>query len=253
MKVQLYSDKFYNDQEKSSIKSANEIVPLVLSFIKPKSVIDIGCGVGTWLSVFKKYGVSDIMGVDGNWVKKEKLYIPQEKFLSHDLNKPLKIKREFDLAVSLEVAEHLYEENASVFIDLLTSISPIVLFSAAIPFQGGTNHINEQWPEYWVELFKRKGYVVVDCIRKRIWNNKKIAFFYAQNILLFIKENHLKKNKKLMNEWRKTNIDQLSIVHPEKYILISKERRMISRFIPMPFKKLRLALLSLQKNKKRKI
>lgn len=135
--MQLYTEQFYIDQRKSSRRSANEIVPLVLELIQPKSVIDVGCGVGAWLSVFRECGIEDILGVDGNWVDKNMLEIPENRFLVFDLTTPVLMNRHFDLVVSLEVAEHLPSECAEIFIDSLTRLGPTILFSAAIPFQGG--------------------------------------------------------------------------------------------------------------------
>lgn len=135
--MQLYTEQFYIDQRKSSRRSANEIVPLVLELIQPKSVIDVGCGVGAWLSVFRECGIEDILGVDGNWVDKNMLEIPENRFLVFDLTTPVLMNRHFDLVVSLEVAEHLPSECAEIFIDSLTRLGPTILFSAAIPFQRG--------------------------------------------------------------------------------------------------------------------
>lgn len=105
---------------------------------------------------------------------KKKLEIPEERFLSFELNNPFRIDRQFDLVISLEVAEHLPKECAATFVDSLTRLGPVILFSAAIPFQGGTDHINEQWLDYWAKYFQEKGYVAIDCIRKRIWQNDKV-------------------------------------------------------------------------------
>ena len=180
-----YTEKFYLDQKDGSLHSAKEIVPLILNDVKPKSVVDVGCGLGTFLSVFREYGVQDILGIDGDYVEKKMLLIPQEKFQPMDVSKPFYLNRAFDLAVSLEVAEHISQDAAVSFVDSLTKLAPVILFSAAIPFQGGTNHVNEQWPEYWAELFHQKGFVPIDGIRPRIWKNDRVAFWYAQNILVF--------------------------------------------------------------------
>ena len=149
----IYTDEVYGARQKSARQSAREIVPLVLNLIKPQSVIDVGCGVGTWLSVFKEYGVENFLGVDGDWLDKRMLEIPEERFLSFDLNKPFYVDKTFDLVVSLEVAEHLLPDSAETFIDSLTQLAPVILFSAAIPHQGGTSHINERWPDYWTKHF----------------------------------------------------------------------------------------------------
>ncbi len=82
-----YSEEFFKKQQVGSLLSAKEIVPLVLKFLKPKSVVDIGCGTGTWLSVFyNDYNVNDILGIDGAYVSKDYLLIPKEFFKELDLN-----------------------------------------------------------------------------------------------------------------------------------------------------------------------
>jgi len=119
------------------LKSAEIVVPIVLDLIKPKSVVDVGCGRGEWLYVFQRQGISDILGIDGEWVDKNKLLIPKESFLTSTLEHPLRINRTFDLVVSLEIAEHLPEKSAEMFIETLTTLGPVILFPAAIPLQGG--------------------------------------------------------------------------------------------------------------------
>lgn len=217
-----YDESFYSDQQEGSRKSALEVVPLLLNFIKPRSVVDVGCGVGTWASVFREYGITDILGIDGDYINLAMLQIPQDSFLSHDLSKPLLIEKKFDLVLSLEVAEHIEESKSRVFIENLTNLGSIIVFSAAIPEQGGTNHINEKWPEYWQDLFKEKGYVVIDCIRDKIWNNEEIECCYVQNILIYVKESELNKYP-LISPFYKENDSMLSIVHPRLYILKAKK------------------------------
>jgi SAM-dependent methyltransferase len=232
-----YSKDFFCEQKKGSLKSAKEVVPLVIDLIKPKSVIDVGCGIGAWLSVFREYGISDIFGIDGEWVDKSLLLIPEDKFLVFDLKKPLQINRKFDLVISLEVAEHLPKEFAETFIDSLAKLGDVILFSAAIPFQGGTHHLNEQWPDYWAEKFFKRGFFVVDCIRKKIWKNENVDFWYAQNILLFVKKEYLSKNSHLEKEFKNTNLDQLSIVHPKMYLWRAKYYKIFPK-IPLPIRSL---------------
>jgi hypothetical protein len=99
----------------------------------------------------------------------------------------LPLEREFDLVLSLEVAEHLPEESAAGFSQSLARLGPIVLFSAAAPQQGGTGHLNEQWPSYWVRHFAQNGFTVVDCLRDRIWRDERIEWRYRQNLLLFVR------------------------------------------------------------------
>jgi SAM-dependent methyltransferase len=213
-----YTENFFRELQDGSYRSAKEIVPLVLELVQPRSIIDIGCGAGTWLSVFKEFGIEDICGVDGDYVDAKILKIPKEHFLPLDLSKAFRLDRQFDLVLSLEVAEHLPPESAGIFIDSLTRLGPVILFSAAIPHQGGTQHLNEQWPGYWMEFFQHRGYVVIDCIRKRIWQNTNVESWYAQNVLMFVQKGYLDTHPLLKNEFENTAISQLSIVHPRKYL-----------------------------------
>jgi hypothetical protein len=114
------------------------------------------------------------------------LRIPVDRFLAHDLLEPVSLERRFDLAMSLEVAEHLPARSARDFVATLVKLAPVVLFSAAIPHQGGTRHVNEQWPRYWATLFDQFNYGAVDAIRERIWDRSDVAYYYAQNVLLFV-------------------------------------------------------------------
>ena len=212
-----YSEGFYQRHQDGMRRSAREVVPLVMDLVRPTSVIDVGCGVGTWLSVFRETGVEDIFGIDGDWVEKSQLEIPGDRFLAADLAKPFLIERQFDLVVSLEVAEHLPGSRAEAFVDSLTSLGPVVLFSAAIPHQGGRNHVNEQWPEYWFSHFQARGYVVLDSLRKRIWQNDNVEWWYAQNTFLFVRSSHLEASSSLKNEILRHPLS-LSLVHPKAYL-----------------------------------
>lgn len=216
--MECYTRDFYEIHKDGARRSAHEVIPLILSLLGPKSVIDVGCGAGTWLSVFHELGIEDFLGVDGHWVTKEMLEIPHARFRSFDLTKPLRLERQFDLVVSVEVAEHLPAECATMFVDSLIRLGPAVMFSAAIPHQGGNHHVNEQWPEYWAKLFEDQGYAVIDCIRSKIWRHPAVEWPYAQNLLLFARPDYIEARSRLKEELENTRLTQLSIVHPRKYI-----------------------------------
>lgn len=216
--MQPYTAQFYEQQKGGSRRSAQAIVPLVLRLVQPRHVIDVGCGVGTWLSVFKELGCEDIVGVDGAHVDRKMLQIPAERFFTSDLTQPLRLGRQFDLVVSLEVAEHLPAECAERFVDSLTRLGPLVLFSAAIPFQGGTHHVNEQWPDYWARYFHERNFVVLDPIRKQVWDNEQVDYFYAQNILMFARRELADGNPALREAAANTAAAQLCLVHPARYL-----------------------------------
>ena len=213
-----YDREFYKAQRAGSRGSARVVVPLVIDLVKPTRVADVGCGVGTWLSVFKECGVQDVLGIDGPYIAAEDLEFPKVQFLAWDLGKPLRTERRFDLALCLEVAEHLPIECAETLIDTICHLAPVVLFSAAIPLQGGVNHLNEQWPEYWAELFRKHEFVAIDCLREKIWQNPEVVWWYAQNTLLFAQRSALEDNPRLKAEFQRTGARQLSIVHPTPYL-----------------------------------
>lgn len=215
----FYTRNFYEYIGESAIDSAKIVVPLILDLVPCKSVVDIGCGNGAWLQTFKDYGVNEILGIDGDYVDETTLVIPKKNFLSFDLKEPINITNTFDLVLSLEVAEHLPPSCAENFVNSLTRLGPVVLFSAAIPLQGGENHINEQWPNYWISLFASKDYVAIDCVREKIWNNAQVAYWYRQNIFLFVKKAYLTTNERLKREYDYSQIFFEPVVHPETYLV----------------------------------
>ena len=214
----IYRHKFYKDRHQKTVYSANKILPIVMDVLPEiHSVVDFGCGVGTWLSVLKEKNVNHIQGLDGFWVKQELLEIPKENFRQVNLEKKVKLSRRYDLAISLEVAEHLPIEAAGYFVESLVNASDFVLFSAAIPFQGGKGHINEQWPDYWARLFKDKDYIPLDIIREKIWNDEAMPIWYRQNILLFLKQERMQ-GLKISERGRRSVSPPISMVHPGTYL-----------------------------------
>ncbi len=212
-----YSPQWFQKQKIGSLKSAEVVLPVVFDLVSPKSVVDVGCGVGMWLEACIKLGVKDVLGVDGEYVTRTDLHIPKENFIVKDLNKTFSIEKTSDLALCLEVGEHLPHESAPMLVKSLIDIAPVILFSAAIPKQGGTNHVNEQWPDYWANLFKQKGYIPVDCVRRRVWLNPNVEYWYAQNCILFVKESELTAYPKLQKEVEYGYSSALPLVHPRKY------------------------------------
>jgi len=187
---QLYDITFYEEQSPYSLNSAHKVVPY-LSKLFPNitSVIDIGCGIGGWLYEWKQEG-KNVFGIDGNDLPKEKKKIIENEYLKHDLSLPLpKLHDKYDFCMSLEVAEHLPPERADSFVKDLCFYSNIILFSAAIPGQTGVNHINEQWPNYWAEKFFKNGYKAYDILRNIFWEDADVAWWYAQNMILYLNSN----------------------------------------------------------------
>lgn len=183
----VYSDEFYKLQADMSYNSAKMIIPILEKIYKPKSLLDVGCGIGTWLKAWKESGVESAMGFDGNVVSDEKLFVSRKEIKVVDLEKiEHNVGEKFDLVTSFEVAEHLNEKCADNFVEALTSYADVIFFSAAVPYQGGVNHINEQPPQYWVDKFNKLGYVCFDIVRNDILKLENLPYgCYGQNMFVF--------------------------------------------------------------------
>jgi SAM-dependent methyltransferase len=213
-----YSEAFYRRHRAGSLSSARAIVPILLELLGPASVVDVGCGLGTWLSAFREFGVQDVFGIDGAHVSRTLLEIPEERFAAVDLTARFAAERRFDLALSLEVAEHLPATASDAFVDSLVRLSDFVAFSAAIPKQGGEGHVNEQWPDYWIGRFASRGYEVVDCLRRRTWTDDRVEWWYAQNLFLFVERRRLASSERLLAEANRSEAAPVSLVHPRNYL-----------------------------------
>lgn len=210
-----YNRQFFKKLKSGSLKSAEAYVPDIISHLKPNSVLDFGCGIGTWLSVFKDAGIEKVYGVDGPYINPKQLLIGHDEFFPTDLSYEMPPVFKVDLAYSMEVAEHLDSNRADCVVEYLTNCSDVVLFGASIPFQGGTNHVNEQWQSYWVEKFQKRGYVALTFFRDLQWYNSNIELWYRQNTLLYVKEGN-----SLLSQYHVHDKNILfDIVHPQFYVL----------------------------------
>lgn len=203
-----YPPEIYNlDSPNEIFKTIRDLIPTV------DSVVDFGCGNGTWLRVVKDLYKASILGID-NQTYREDFLIAKNEYLEQDLAISSYTYDRYDLALCLEVAEHMDESSCLSLITKLTKCSDRVLFSAAIPGQGGNSHINEQWPDYWMNKFRVHDFYPIDIIRPIVWNNPKIHFYYRQNIVLFCRKSDPLYQQHLA-------VPQLlsfhSIVHPELF------------------------------------
>lgn len=222
-----YGHDFYADRHQATLHSARTVLALVLDVLPPvRSAIDFGCGVGTWLSVVKERGADEVRGMDGPWVDQSLLAIPKECFRTINFEDKIVLDRRYDLAITLEVAEHVSPGGADAFVDSLVGASDVVLFSAAIPLQGGVDHVNEQWPEYWIDKFASRGYEALDFLRRQIWGDARIPFWYRQNVLLFVKRERLTGIPALAALHAAGNPPPIAMVHPD--LFLSKIARMSS-------------------------
>ncbi len=210
-----YDAAFFARMNAAARSSADVVVPLMMEWLHPTSVVDVGCGQGEWLARFRQAGVSSILGIDGPWVDQNSLAIPQADFQVRSLDQPWELPESFDLCCCLEVAEHLPHASADSLVRNLTTASDAVLFSAALPGQQGTDHINEQWPEYWERKFTGLGFLKLDVIRPRIWQNSAVGWYYQQNMYLYLRESCLPEFPHLRELYERSKDCELTLVHPK--------------------------------------
>jgi SAM-dependent methyltransferase len=227
-----YDEVFFSDISTGSRESAQAILPFVQELVQPTSVLDVGCGTGEWLQTWDELGVSDIAGVDGAYVDQSVLAFPAAKFTAVDLaTETMALGRRFDLVSSLEVAEHLPEQAARRFVDSLVDHGDVVLFSAAAPGQGGVDHVNEQWPGFWVELFAARGLEVLDVVRPHVWGDVRAVYYYRQNSMIFADR---ARSPRLFSRCESLpSFDGYSIVHPQLYFTYRRQRGVKELFVDL--------------------
>lgn len=210
-----YTTNFYRGRDDRSLYSAQTILGLLFSVLPPiESAIDYGCGVGTWLAEAQRHGVRRIRGYEGEWLDRSLLKIDESAFEYCDFNHldGLDSSSRYDLALCLEVAEHLSSDRAITLVDVLTASADFVLFSAAIPDQGGKGHLNERWPDYWANAFAARGYTTFAPFRRELWTDTHIRPWYRQNLLLCVRNEAVGRIR--LSEFDQT-MPVLPIVHPD--------------------------------------
>ncbi len=221
--MSLYNTKFYSSINAGSLRSAEECIAELSKQVSFNSVVDVGAGSGAWSSVLSNFS-DGVVSIDGEYAASNFSSLIETRdnvsFYPRNLNQKnsLEFDREFDLAISLEVAEHLDSERAESFVSELTKLAPIVVFSAALPYQGGTGHVNENWLEYWIDLFEQRGFYCYDYLRKKLWHNVDVEWWYKQNMLLFSNEAGLERIGEAMKMAEVKSGDIVSVIHPEMYL-----------------------------------
>lgn len=213
----IYDKSFYESRDAATSYFADRLATVIADIFSPSSAVDLGCGVGTILRHLKMKGCSDIMGVEGPWLDTAHLVIAKDVFRHADLTKPLNFGRSFDVAISLEVAEHIDEEFADAFVDSLCRLSPRIVFSAAIPYQGGVSHVNERWQSYWADKFAERKYKTFDAIRPLVWNDKKVPTYYRQNTIIYLHEDLVAVHLSLA-PFEVVEFGLLDRAHPDQYL-----------------------------------
>lgn len=224
-----YDDSFFDYVNSGATVSARQVIPHLVDVIDIGSVLDVGCGQGAWLSVWRELGVEDVRGVDGDYVNRDRLLIDPGRFSPQDLSSGFDLDRRFDLVQSLEVAEHLPAASAAGFVDSLARHGDVVLFSAAPKGQGGDHHVNEQAYDYWRELFRAKGYVALDYIRPRVKDAREVEPWYRYNTFLYVNEARLSELPQKLIATRVADDRPLRDISPPLY----KLRKSLVRLLPV--------------------
>ena len=223
-----YGHDFYDYIDAGSRRSARAVAGLLLPQMNIASLLDIGAGHGAWAAEWLSAGVKDVVAVDGDYVSLHQLAIPTRNFIAHDLATPLILKRKFDLVQTLEVAEHLPHAKADLFVDNLIAHGDVILFSAAVPHQGGEHHVNEQPPEYWRAKFAKRGYAVFDFVRPGLVDKDGVMAWYRFNSYVYANPAGQKRLSQAMLATRVPDDQPLTIGGDFKWLL----RRAAVRLIP---------------------
>ncbi|MDB5443128.1 MAG: hypothetical protein JWP86_2646 [Phenylobacterium sp.] len=186
--VSPYDDVFYAYQREGALRSARLVLPLLHQVLTLDSVLDVGCGAGAWLRAHQEAGVGTVLGIDGSYLDTALLLIDRAGFRPADITQPLNLGRRYDLVQCLEVAEHVPARAGPGLVDNLVRHGDHILFSAAVPGQGGKGHINERPLGYWRQLFAARGYRAFDYLRPRIADQTQIEWWYRYNTLLYVHE-----------------------------------------------------------------
>jgi hypothetical protein len=225
----IYDHAYYEYINAGSIRSAEEVLRIVTRQFTIRSVADFGAGQGAWLSVWARFGVTDVTAIDGNYVNASTLLVPPERFVAADLGQCVRLGRVFDLVQSLEVAEHLPASAAGEFVGNLVAHGSMVLFSAAAPGQGGEHHLNERPYQYWRQLFGAHGYVMFDAIRPYLVGNTRVEPWYRYNTFIFAHRTQLDQLPEVVRQRRIKDADVVPDISP----LVYRIRKTIIGVLPL--------------------
>lgn len=209
-----YSPDTYAAWQDGAARSARAVLEVIWPLVAPQRVVDVGCGIGLWLAEAERRGAAVLRGFDGPWVEPGQLRSAAIRFTSVDLEQGLPEDERYDLAISVEVAEHVSRDGADRFLDALVRLSDVIVFSAAIPGQGGVSHVNEQWPSYWARRFAARGFSAFDVVRQAVWTNGDVEWWYRQNLLLYVRDGSTAVDRATLRTLERPPLD---LVHPDLY------------------------------------
>lgn len=227
----MYPSDWHTTYSSMTGASAELIMSHVAGIFKPLSSIEVGCGNGHWTRAAINNGIADYLVVDGPWNRRKDLLVEERCFKEANLEVPLITEGAFDLAICLEVAEHVAKSAADVLVASLVASSDVVLFGAAIPYQGGYGHINEQWPSWWRDKFIAYGYEPFDIVRPVFWSDVKIHYWYRQNTFIYVRRDNDAAMAAATEAQREiySRTVLFDAVHPEKFDEVASYRSIASK------------------------
>jgi len=216
--TRIYDKNFHHGHIDASLQSARIYLKYFWQFFQPDSVLDVGCGRGAWLKACHELGSNTLIGFDGGWNDQSSMIDDAICFQTVNLNEPFSIPQKVDLAMTLEVAEHLDPATAPQFVNCLADAADVVLFSAAYKNQGGTYHINEQPHSFWAHLFAKHDFVPFDLFRPVFWGNEDISYWYRQNVFLYLEKNSAACQKLRAHGFSEiADVSFMNCIHPQLY------------------------------------
>lgn len=185
-----YSDEFFAKTFRQGKAAAEKLLPLFddLEFF-PDTVVDIGGGAGGWLIPFADRGAEVTLVDQVNPAIQVELD-NRVRYLPSNLENEGDVAGipGSELAICVEVLEHLSAQAASRVLNQVSKSSETVIFSAAWDGQGGEHHINERPMEDWLEEWVNRDFVVADVIRSRM---NSLPRYYQTNLVLLTQNRDL--------------------------------------------------------------
>lgn len=184
---EIYDRAYYERSADAKRVTMRHIADSIVRDASPGTLVDVGCGGGFLLSALDARGVA-CFGLEYSQAGIDLCRSAGLDVRPFDLEHDTFAGYSFDVAVSMEVAEHLPASVADRFVDLLASLAPVVVFTAARPGQVGTDHVNEQPPEYWIERFAARGFAPHETLAdtwQHEWERLGVIECYRRNLMVF--------------------------------------------------------------------
>jgi len=189
-----YSYKYYNRHLVKYKEWENDVGKYIFNTFSPDSILDLGCGVGSYIEGALLAGCKKVLGIELNFDNAKEYFTDLicPYIISGDVTINLKLQCKFDCVISFEVGEHIEPDGTQGFINNLTSYTnKYIIFTAASPGQRGTGHINLLDKNIWIESVVKKGFVyrgdLVDKC-KIDWKEFNVESYIIKNLMIFRKD-----------------------------------------------------------------